>query len=57
MAAQKKTGSVITILTPLLNPDGARKSRGRDYSNFLWWQTSRLLALGFLAGETPCLCN
>jgi hypothetical protein len=51
MAAQKKIGSAIAILTMLLNPRDARKSQGRDYANFLWWLPHRLLALVFLAGD------
>jgi len=34
MAAQKKTGSVITILTQLLNTDGSRKSQGEITQTF-----------------------
>jgi len=45
MAAQKKSGSVITILTLLLNPRDARKSQGEITQNLLWWRRLGCLRL------------
>jgi hypothetical protein len=53
MAAQKKIGSVIAILTLLLNPTQCAKVAGRDYPTFCGGSRVGLLALVFLAGDTP----